>query len=141
MHEIPVGKGEKLTDGNDVAVLSIGPMASKAAAAIKRAAAEGISAAHYDMIFLKPIDTAILKEVAEKGCEIITVEDGIKEGGLGSAVVEWLNDNGYDRKVTRIGVPDKFVPHGKVPELMRLCEMDEEAIYKAIVNANKPSLT
>ncbi len=142
MRQLPVGKGEKLSDGNDVAVLTIGPMASKAATAISRAAQEGINAAHYDMIFLKPIDTAILKEVAEKGCPIITVEDGIKEGGLGSAVVEWLNDNGYDRHVTRIGVPDSFVPHGKVPELMKLCEMDEDAIYRAIVSAhNKTTLT
>ena len=103
------------------------------------AAEEGISVSHYDMIFLKPIDTEILKEVAEKNCPIITVEDGIKDGGLGSAVTEWLNDNGYDRKVTRIGVPDKFVPHGKVPELMKLCGMDEDAIYEAIVNARKSS--
>lgn len=142
MHEIPVGKGEKLTDGNDVVVLTLGPMASKAAAAIVRAEKEGIHAAHYDMIFLKPIDTDILKEAAEKGCPIITVEDGIKEGGLGSAVVEWLNDNGYDRHVTRIGVPDSFVPHGKVPELMKLCAMDEDAIYDAIIDAhNKSALT
>lgn len=139
MHELPIGKGEKLTDGDDVAVLSIGPMASKVTEAIKRASEAGIKVAHYDMIFLKPIDTDILREVAEKGCSIITVEDGIKDGGLGSAVVEWLNDNGYHRDVTRIGVPDSFIPHGKVPELMRLCEMDEEAIYNAIVNAYKSS--
>ena len=139
MKELTIGKGEKLADGDDVAVLTIGPMASKAAAAINRAAQEGISVSHYDMIFLKPIDTEILKEVAEKNCPIITVEDGIKDGGLGSAVTEWLNDNGYDRKVTRIGVPDKFVPHGKVPELMKLCGMDEDAIYEAIVNARKSS--
>lgn len=139
MKELTIGKGEKLADGDDVAVLTIGPMASKAAAAIDRAAEEGISVSHYDMIFLKPIDTEILKEVAEKNCPIITVEDGIKDGGLGSAVTEWLNDNGYDRKVTRIGVPDKFVPHGKVPELMKLCGMDEDAIYEAIVNARKSS--
>lgn len=139
MKELTIGKGEKLADGDDVAVLTIGPMASKAAAAINRAAEEGISVSHYDMIFLKPIDTEILKEVAEKNCPIITVEDGIKDGGLGSAVTEWLNDNGYDHKVTRIGVPDKFVPHGKVPELMKLCGMDEDAIYEAIVNARKSS--
>ena len=123
-------------------MLTLGPMASKAAAAIARAEKEGIHAAHYDMIFLKPIDTEILKEAAEKGCPIITVEDGIKEGGLGSAVVEWLNDNGYDRHVTRIGVPDSFVPHGKVPELMKLCAMDEDAIYDAIIDVhNKSALT
>ena len=105
MKELTIGKGEKLADGDDVAVLTIGPMASKAAAAINRAAEEGISVSHYDMIFLKPIDTEILKEVAEKNCPIITVEDGIKDGGLGSAVTEWLNDNGYDRKVTRMKTP------------------------------------
>lgn len=136
MQALPIGKGEKLCDGDDVAVLTIGPMASKASEAINRAnESDGIKASHYDMIYLKPIDTDILKEVAEKNCPIITVEDGIRDGGLGSAVVEWLNDNGFNRKVIRIGVPDSFVPHGKVPELMKLCGMDADAIYHAIINS------
>ncbi len=140
MQPMAIGKGERLTDGSDVAVLSIGPIALKAAAAVKRAlSTDGISAAHYDMVFLKPLDSTLLQEVAGKGCPVITVEDGVRNGGLGSAVTEWMNDHGYHPDVTRIGVPDSFIPHGKVPELMRLCEMDEEAIYNAIVNATKKS--
>lgn len=137
MHEIAIGRGQRLVDGNDVAVLTIGPMANKAAAAIERARREnGIEAAHYDMIFLKPIDEQLLDEVGRKGCPVITVEDGVRDGGLGSAVTEWMNDHGYHPHITRIGVPDMFVPHGKVPQLMNLCRMDEDAIYNAIVQAN-----
>lgn len=137
MHEIAIGRGQRLVDGNDVAVLTIGPMANKAAAAIERARREnGIEAALYDMIFLKPIDEQLLDEVGRKGCPVITVEDGVRDGGLGSAVTEWMNDHGYHPHITRIGVPDMFVPHGKVPQLMNLCRMDEDAIYNAIVQAN-----
>jgi len=95
------------------------------------------------MIFLKPIDTDILKEAAEKGCPYHhRRRTASRRAVFGSAVVEWLNDNGYDRHVTRIGVPDSFVPHGKVPELMKLCAMDEDAIYDAIIDAhNKSALT
>jgi len=88
------------------------------------------------MIFLKPIDEQLLDEVGRKGCPVITVEDGVRDGGLGSAVTEWMNDHGYHTHITRIGVPDMFVPHGKVPQLMNLCRMDEDAIYNAIVQAN-----
>ena len=138
MKTIPIGKGERLVDGNDVVVLSLGPMANKVAAAIKRINNDtNISVAHYDMIFLKPIDSEILEEVGKKGCPVITVEDGVKDGGLGSAVIEWLNDHGYTPNVTRIGVPDTFVAHGKVPQLMKLCHMDEDAIYEAIVESSK----
>jgi 1-deoxy-D-xylulose-5-phosphate synthase len=136
MSAIPIGKGERLVDGNDIAVLSIGPMANKVTAAIKRINADtNISVAHYDMIFLKPIDAEILEEVGRKGCPVITVEDGVKDGGLGTAVTEWFNDHGYTPSVTRIGVPDSFVPHGKVPQLMKLCKMDEDAIYEAIIQS------
>lgn len=139
MRELPIGKGEKLCDGSDVTVLSIGPLASEVTKAIARASADGISVAHYDMMFLKPMDTGILRTVAESGAPIVTIEDASVKGGLGSAVVEWLSDNGYSVPVTRIGVPDKFVPQGSVPELYALCGMDSEAIYRAIVNAKKSS--
>lgn len=135
MKALPVGKGEQLSDGTDVAILTIGPIASEVTAAIERASAEGISVAHYDMIFLKPIDESILRKVAESGMPIITVEDASIKGGLGSAVIEWLSDNGFSNKVTRIGIPDQFVPQGSISQLRRLAQMDAEAIYTAIKNS------
>ena len=135
MKALPVGKGEQLSDGTDVAILTIGPIASEATAAIERASSEGISVAHYDMIFLKPIDESILRQVAESGMPIITVEDASIKGGLGSAVIEWLSDNGFSNKVTRIGIPDQFVPQGSISQLRRLAQMDAEAIYTAIKNS------
>ena len=133
MKRIEIGKGERLSSGADVAVLSIGPIAENVKNAVKKAVSEGVSVAHYDMIFLKPLDNEILKEVAELRCPIITVEDGVISGGLGSAVMEWMNDNGYISVVKRIGVPDKFVAQGTVAQLYRLCGMDEDAIYNAIL--------
>ena len=136
---IPVGKGHKLRDGKDVVVLSIGPTGRWAVAAADRAAAEGISVAHYDMIFLTPIDEEILREVGERGVPVITIEDGMRDGGLGSAVAEWMADHDYHPEIIRIGVPDRFVAHGKVPELMRECGMDEDAIFSAIKKAARKS--
>lgn len=137
MKEIPTGKGIKMSDGNDVAVLSLGTIGNMVENAVARASEAGINAAWYDMIFLKPLDRELLKEAAEKNVTIITVEDGVKNGGFGSAVTEWINDNGYHNQVIRIGVPDNFVSHGKVPELMSMCEMDEDAIYRAIISTTQ----
>lgn len=134
--QLTIGKGEKLKDGKDVAVLSIGTLAKNVQKAIARAEAEGISVAHYDMIFLKPIDENILHEAATKAKHIITVEDASIKGGLGSAVIEWLTEHNLNNRVTRIGIPDKFVPQGSVSELHTLCGMDADSIYRAIVNAN-----
>lgn len=133
MREVEIGKGRCLRKGGDVAVITIGTIASEAAKAIDRAAQEGISASHYDMIFLKPIDTAILREAAESGLPIITVEDGTVNGGLGSAVAEFLCENGYSNPVTRMGIPDKFVTQGTVPQLLELCRLDADAIYDTII--------
>lgn len=136
MKKVEVGRGEKLTDGSDVAVLSLGPIADEVQIAIAKVSKdENISAAHYDMVFLKPIDDLIMKEVAEKNCPIITVEDGSKKGGLASAVMEWLNENGMQRRVYAIGVPDEFVAQGTVSELYHYCAMDSDAIYQQIINA------
>lgn len=135
LQTIEIGKGECLTEGNEVAVISIGPIASEVSKAISKAKQEGVSAAHYDMTFLKPIDEEMLKEIAGMNIPIITVEDGARQGGLGSAVVEWMNDNGFNRKVTRLGIPDSFITQGTVPQLYKLCGIDAESIYKAIVNA------
>ena len=138
LEEIKVGTGRKLHDGSDVAVLSIGPIGNNVAEAIESLSGQTSEAriptvAHYDMRFLKPIDETILKEVAEKYNRIVTVENGVKTGGLGTAVIEWMNDNGYHPKIIRLGLPDtQFVEHGTVEELQHIVGLDKEAIIKAI---------
>ena len=132
MHALPIGKGERLADGSDVAVLTIGPVATDAATAVAEAQRLGIKAAHYDMIFLKPLDEEILREVAEKKCPIITVEDGSVNGGLGGAVAEWMTEHGYTPTIHRLGIPDRFIPQGTPGELHTLCGFDAPSILKAI---------
>lgn len=134
MHALPIGKGERLADGSDVAVLSLGPVAYDIAEAIAQAAQKGVKAAHYDMLFLKPLDEQILEEVAAKNCPVITVEDGIIAGGLGGAVAEWFAEKGLHRKLLRLGVPDKFVPQGTPAELHHMCGFDKDAIFHAIMS-------
>jgi len=132
--EIPIGKGRKLHDGDDIAILSIGPMGNNVTEAIAKLSQEASapSIAHYDMRFLKPIDEDILEEVGQKFSRIITVENGAKKGGLGSAVLEWMNDHGYQPKVVRLGLPDSFVEHGTVTELQHIVGIDAEGIIKAV---------
>ena len=133
MLEIPVGKGRKLCDGDDVAILSIGPIGNEVTKAILLAEKESaVSVAHYDMRFLKPLDENILEEVGRKFRRLITVEDGVRNGGLGTAVVEWMNDHGYYPTVTRLGLPDRFVEHGTVTELYHIVGIDAESIAHAI---------
>ena len=133
LEEIPIGKGRKLKDGTDVALISIGPIGNLAARAIEQAEKEkGLSIAHYDLRFLKPLDEEMLHEIGQKFRRIITVEDGVRKGGMGSAVLEFMADNHYTPQVSRIGVPDTFVEHGPVQELYRLCEMDETEIIKQL---------
>lgn len=134
LEEIPVGKGRKLKEGKDLAVITLGPIGNTASHAIGRAEKDkGISIAHYDLRFLKPIDEALLHEAGRNFRRIVTVEDGIRKGGMGSAILEFMADNGYAPQVERIGVPDTFVEHGKVQELYRLCGMDEEGIYEVLI--------
>ena len=128
--EIPVGTGRKLTDGDDVAVLTIGPLGNDVQEIIAELPEKSV--AHYDMRFLKPLDEQILDEVGRKFKRIVTVENGARKGGLGSAVLEWMSDNGYHPEVTRLGFPDNFVEHGKVCELQKIVGIDAEAIAKAI---------
>ena len=132
--ELPIGKGRKLRDGKDVAVLSIGTPGNDVAKAIDELQEDGcdISVAHYDMRYLKPIDTEILTEVAQRFKRIITIEDGIRDGGLGTAVTEWMNDNGFHPEIHRMGLPDEFVEHGTVAELKYITGIDTAAIKKAI---------
>jgi 1-deoxy-D-xylulose-5-phosphate synthase len=132
--KIEVGTGRKLCDGSDVAVLSIGPIGNSVTAAIAQLSCEdgAPSVAHYDMRFLKPIDEKILEEVGKKFTRIITVENGAIRGGLGSAVLEWMNDHGFQPRVKRLGLPDNFVEHGTVAELHKIVGLDPDSIIKAI---------
>jgi 1-deoxy-D-xylulose-5-phosphate synthase len=136
--ELPIGKGRCLHEGDDIAILSIGSIGNLAAEAISRVEQQGISVAHYDMRFLKPIDEEILHEVGRKFKHIITLENGTIKGGLGSAVLEFMADNGYQPHITRMGLPDEFIEHGSVPELCRLCGIDVESIVKEIEKRRPP---
>ena len=130
--EIPVGTGRKLRDGKDMAIITIGPIGHLTSKAITRAVAEGASIAHYDLRFLKPLDKDLLHEVGQNFSKVITVEDGVTEGGMGSAVLEFMSENNYTPKIKRIGIPNIFVEHGNIKELYKLCGMDEESIYQTI---------
>jgi 1-deoxy-D-xylulose-5-phosphate synthase len=134
MHKVEIGKGERLAQGNDIAILSVGPIAYEVSLAIEKAKEHGISVAHYDMVYIKPIDENLMNEVASLNCPIITVEDGVIDGGFGSAVLEWLNDNNHYTKVKRIGVPDKFIHQGTVKQQYQICGMDSESIYNTILS-------
>ena len=133
--ELPIGKGRKLSDGQDVAVLSIGPIGNVVQKVVREFIEEGKSVAHYDMRFLKPIDEDILRE-AGKCRRIVTVEDGVVQGGLGSAVLEFMADHNLHPEVVRLGLPDHFVEHGTPDELYHLVGLDAEAIRQAIVIDN-----
>ena len=128
MQILPVGKGRKLADGNDVAVLTLGPIGSDVSEVLAELRAEGKAVAHYDMIFLKPLDQEIMREVGENYSQVLTVEDGTLNGGLGSVVTDWLNDNGFNVRVHRLGLPDAFVTQGTVPQLYDLCGIDKPSI-------------
>lgn len=137
-HILPIGKGRKLRKGKDIALLSIGAIGNNAARAIDEAEKSGISVAHYDMVFLKPIDEELLHKVAQKFKYIITVENGVIKGGLGSAVLEFLAENDYtDVHLLRIGIPDEFVTHGSVDELQQIAGIDEKGILEHITNMYK----
>lgn len=133
LDEVPVGKGRRLKEGRDLAVITIGPIGNTAAQAIAQIETEdALRIAHYDLRFLKPLDEELLREVGERFERIVTVEDGVREGGMGSAVLEWLADHGYHPQVTRLGLPDQFVEHGSVKQLQALCRIDCAAIAEAI---------
>lgn len=140
--EIKVGTGRRLHDGWDVAVLTIGPIGNdveKAINIIESANSPSTqehcpSIAHYDMRFLKPLDETILQEVAERFSRIITIEDGVRDGGLGTAVTEWMSDHGYTPHITRMGMPDHFVEQGTVEQLRALCGIDIDGIKKQLTS-------
>ncbi len=132
--EIVIGQGQQLKDGSDMAILSLGPIGKEASKAIEKLALEEISVAHYDMRFLKPLDNKLLKSIFSKHNKIITLEDASIVGGLGSAVIEYMNDNSYKAKVIRMGIPDRFVEHGTQEELYKECGFDAEGIQTAARN-------
>jgi 1-deoxy-D-xylulose-5-phosphate synthase len=128
MKAIPVGKGRKICDGEEIAVLSIGTIGNEVVKATEALNAEGYNPAHYDLRFVKPLDEKLLHGVFQKFSKIITVEDGCLEGGMGSAVIEFMADKGYNASVTRLGIPDKIIEHGEQPELWAECGYDAKSI-------------
>ena len=136
LEEVTVGKGRKLKDGQQLAVVTIGPIGTEAAKAIRMVeeqnVEEGLSVAHYDMRFLKPIDEALLHEIGERFDKVITVEDGVVKGGLGSAVLEYMNSHDLHPRIKMIGLADSFVEQGTVPQLRSLLGMDAEHLAEAI---------
>ncbi|MDD2195690.1 MAG: 1-deoxy-D-xylulose-5-phosphate synthase [Bacteroidales bacterium] len=137
---IEVGTGKMLREGNDIAILTLGPIGINAAEAVEKLSEDGISIAHYDMRFAKPLDAKLLAHIGKRFETIITVEDGTVQGGFGSAVLEWLNDNGFSSRVLRLGIPDRFLDHGTPQELYKECGIDADGIYKAAKRIAEPKL-
>lgn len=131
LEEIKVGTGRKLKDGDQVAILTVGPIGNDAQKAIQ-ALPQQDKVAHYDMRFIKPLDDQLLDEIGKKFKKVITIEDGVRNGGFGSAVLEWFNDHGYAPSVQRMGLPDEFVTHGSVDELRRIVGLDAPHIKQNI---------
>ncbi len=133
LEEVAVGTGRRLREGSQVAVITIGPVGNDVETVIAGMdKAEADKVAHYDLRFLKPLDGKLLTEIGEKFDKIITVEDGIRQGGMGSAVLEWMADHGFSPRIKRLGLPDDFVEHGTVDELRKVCGLDNESLRKVI---------
>ncbi|MFT3950261.1 MAG: transketolase C-terminal domain-containing protein [Agriterribacter sp.] len=141
MHEITIGTGRKLKDGTDIAILSLGHPGNFAAAAIRELRTEGITPAHYDMRFAKPLDEMLLHEVFKKFDKIITVEDGTVTGGFGSAVLEFMAAHGYNANVKILGIPDEVIEHGTPKELQKEAGYDTAAIIETIRALTKENVT
>ena len=141
MKEIEIGKGRKLKDGDDVAILTLGHPGNFATAAIRELKTQGLNPAHYDMRFVKPIDEEMLHEVFGKFSKIITVEDGTIVGGFGSAVLEFMSANGYSAEIKMLGIPDRLVEHGTPKELYRECGYDARGISAAVLSLLKDKIT
>nr|WP_319271784.1 1-deoxy-D-xylulose-5-phosphate synthase [uncultured Draconibacterium sp.] len=138
--KIEIGKGRKLSDGTDIALLSIGKSGIFAQRAVKSLAKKDISAAHFDMRFVKPLDTEMLTEIMNNFDQLITIEDGAIQGGFGSAVLEFMAENGFTNKIKILGIPDKFIEHGTPDELYKECGIDTKGIVrtaKELVGATK----
>lgn len=136
---LPVGRGRRLREGRDVALVTVGTVGNTAARAAERAAAEGVEAAHYDLRWVKPLDTELLDEVGRTFRRVVTVEDGCLRGGVGEAVAAYFNARGYDAHVTSLGIGDEWVEHGTPEQLHTLCGYDEEAIFRALAGVKRLS--
>ncbi len=131
--KIKIGEGRKLADGNDIAILTIGKSGIFAQRAVKSLAGKNVTAAHYDMRFVKPLDTRLLTEVFKKFDKIVTVEDGVIQGGFGSAVLEFMAANGFSARIKMLGIPDKFIEHGTLDDLYRECNIDTKGIINTVL--------
>ncbi len=140
LKEIPVGKGRLVRNGTDIAILSIGMTGNLVTEAIDLLENAHISAAHYDMRFVKPLDADLLHKVFKRFRHVVTVEDGILTGGFGSAVLEFMSDHGYQCQVKRLGIPDRFIEHGTQAELYRECGFDPESIAGTVRTLVKPKV-
>jgi 1-deoxy-D-xylulose-5-phosphate synthase len=127
-----IGKGRLLTEGEDVAIISIGTAGYEVLCALEILKEDNIFPAHYDMRFVKPLDSELLDLIFKKFSKIITVEDGALQGGFGSLIAEYAADNFYSAKIKRLGIPDKFIEHGSQQDLYELCGYDRKAIAKAV---------
>lgn len=132
LREIPVGQGRIVKEGEDVAILSIGHIGNYVVESCAMLAKEGLNPAHYDMRFVKPLDSELLHEVFGKFKKVITLEDGCLMGGFGSAVLEWMVDQGYNAQVKRLGIPDEVIEHGEQEELHRECGFDPIGIASTV---------
>lgn len=135
LKQIPIGCGEKLAEGSQCAILAIGPLALRASEVAASLCDKGISVAVYDMIFAKPLDEDILRQVGDMKVPIVTLEDGTKAGGMGSAVAEWMCANGYHPSITMLGAPDRFIAHGTVAQLHEIVGIDSRSIEDAVIKA------
>ena len=132
LKEVKIGKAEKINEGTEVAILSIGHPGNFIVEAQEQFNKLSISVAHWNMIFIKPLDTEVLDNVFKKYDKVITIEDGCLQGGFGSAIIEYMSDNGYNSKVKRLGIKDNFVNHGSQDELYRDCGIDVQAVVEAV---------
>lgn len=141
METLPLGRGRILREGKDLALLTIGPAGNDAAWAAEQAAGEGISVLHADLRFAKPLDEGLLHRIGREFSRVITVEDGVVNGGVGAAVLAFMNRHGYPCRITMLGVEDRFVAHGTVAQLKEMCGYDAPGILRAIREAGAERLT
>lgn len=132
MELLPIGEGQVLREGNEIALLSIGPVGNDAAWAAEQMVAEGVSVLHADLRFAKPLDEKLLHRIGREFSQVVTVEDGVIEGGVGEAVLAFFNTHGYSCRVTSLGIQDRFIPHGTVDQLKTMCGYDRQGILQTL---------
>lgn len=132
MELLPIGEGQVLREGNEIALLSIGPVGNDAAWAAEQMVAEGVSVLHADLRFAKPLDEKLLHRIGREFSQVVTVEDGVIEGGVGEAALAFFNTHGYSCRVTSLGIQDRFIPHGTVDQLKAMCGYDRQGILQTL---------